>query len=365
MVAAVPFYAILDRSADPASFTVMPGGIAASFYCALAVALLFLALRRYLPDKAALGATLVFAFTTPTWSVSANGMWTHPLTQLGIAGAAYSASRNRWWLTGAFFGVGMLGRPHVALVAAVLGVGVSVLRRDPRPAVRVAIPTLASLGLIELWNRCVLGTWSIGGAYGDRVVVHSAQGAGDGGGWQLRNYAGFLISADKGFLVWTPIVIVLLPAVVRAWQTAPDWSRVLAAGGLLYSLIQMRLNIFTGGDTFHAYRHALELLTCITPLLAFAVHRTGRIGRTMLPVLIAVQFAAFSLGALFEGPWVEPSQVWTTNGFVLMLRLQPVAAGSWLLVCLLVGAVAAVRTSRGVRRIHGEPDISAREPAQA
>ena len=346
ILAAVPFYLLLERDSDPDSFSVMPGGLAASFLTALAVLLIFLALRHGLPDGKALAASLVFAFATPTWSVSANGMWTHPLTQLGVAGAAYSASRKRLWLAGIFLGVGMLGRPHVALIAAFFGLGLSVLRRDARPAIRVAIPTLGALGLIELWNRVVLGTWSLAGAYGDGPIVNSARGAGSGGDWQLRNYVGFLVSADKGFLVWSPMVLVMLPAVVRAWKEVPDWSRALAAGGVVYSVVQIRMNIFTGGDAFHAYRHALELLTCITPLFALSIHRLGRFGRLALPVVLAVQFAAFSLGASVEGAWVQPREVWTHNGFIEAFRIQPAITGPWLVICLVVGLAISLHVIR-------------------
>jgi alpha-1,2-mannosyltransferase len=348
IIAGVPFYLILGHDPDPDTFTVLPGGIAASFLTAGTVLLVFLTVRRKLPDPAALAVALVFGFATPTWSVSADGLWTHPLTQLGLAGAAFSASRNRWWLAGVFLGVGMFGRPHIALVAAVLGLGVTVSRRRLGPGFQVALPSIAALLLLEVWNWFVLGTLSVGGAYGDSKVAAVAQGVSAQGGDtpEWVNYAGFLFSADRGMFVWSPMIPLLIPAVVRARRELPDWTWLLAAGGVLYVFVQMRLNPFTGGDTFHAYRHGLELLTCIAPLFAFAVHRVGRIGQMVLPVVLAVQFAAFSLGAVVQGAWVEPSEVWTHNGFVLMLALVPAAAGSWLGICVLAGVLTSAKLNR-------------------
>ena len=89
-------------------------------------------------------------------------LWTHPVTQLGLAGAAFAASRSRWWLAGAFLGVGMLGRPHLALVAAILGVGMAWSKRDFKPILQVAAPTVAALGVLLVWNRWMFGLWSVG-----------------------------------------------------------------------------------------------------------------------------------------------------------------------------------------------------------
>jgi alpha-1,2-mannosyltransferase len=348
IVAGVPFYLLLGHDPDPDTFSVMPGGVAASFLTAGAVLLVFLTVRRKLPDPAALAVALVFGFATPTWSVSADGLWTHSLTQLGLAGAAFCAGRDRWWLAGMFFGVGMFGRPHIALVAAVVGLGVTLSRRRLGPGFQVALPSLAALLLLEVWNWFVLGTLSLGGAYGDSKVAAVAQGVGarSGGTPEWVNYAGFLFSADRGMFVWSPMIPLLIPAVVRARRELPDWTVWLALGGVAYSVVQLRLNPFTGGDSYHGYRHALELLTCITPMLAFSLHRAGRVARALLPVVVAVQVAAFALGAVIQGAWVLPRQVWTHNGFLETFRFGPVIVSSWLVACILVGVVVSVRLER-------------------
>jgi alpha-1,2-mannosyltransferase len=344
ILAGVPFYWVSASGGEESDFSIFPGGVAASMLSALAVMLIFLTLRRRVSTTLALCGALVFAFATPTWSTSANGLWTHPVTQLGIAGAAYALSRDRWWLVGVFLGLGMFGRPHIALIAAVLGLGLAWSRRDWRVAVSVALPSIASLGLLATWNRSVHGLWSIGGAYSDALIEKAAQGIGTGGGYdQLTNYLGFLVSLDRGFLIWSPVVLMFLPAVLRARRELPDWSIWLALGGVVYTFFQLRLNYFAGGVGFHSYRHGLELLTCLVPALTFTAPYLGRIARPLMPVVIAAQFAAFTVGAIFEAYFVDLDEVWTDNSFWLALRHNPEVLGGWLAIAVAVGALVSVR----------------------
>lgn len=346
----VPFYWVAQLWSDPSHFNIMPGGLAAAFATALAVLLVFLSLRRIIPTLHALATTLIFAFTTPTWSVSANGLWTHSITQLGIAGAIYSSTRQRWGLAGVFLGIGMFGRPHIAVIAAVLGLGVSWSRRSLLPAVFVALPTAAALGLLALWNRWVFGDWSIGGAYGDDRIAQAAGGyAGESSSAQWLNYVGFFVSFDRGFLIWSPLVAVLMLAVVRSWPDLPDWSKWTLLGGLLYTFFQLRLNYFAGGEGFHAYRHGLELLTCLVPVCALSMHRVALAGRFVAPLLIALQFVAFALGASVESYFVPLEDVWTDNAFWRVLRAQPMFVGMLLVPCMLGGLIAGFALLRRPR----------------
>lgn len=350
VLAGIPAYWLLNRDADPGQFSYSPGALTAALLAAAAVTLLFLSLRSRLTQAASAMAAMAFAFTTPTWTVSADTLWTHPITQLGIAGAAFGASRGRWWLAGLFLAIGMLGRPHVAVIAAVLGLGAALTARSLRPVVGVGVPTVLSLGALVVWNRWMFGVLSIGGAYGDRAEAALAGFEGssewDGALPQLTNYLGFLVSFDRGLLIWSPVVLILLPALVRGWRQLPAWSRWLLIGGLLYSVAQLRINYFPGGDGFWAYRHALELVTCMLPALAFSTPHLGRVGRLLLAPVLAGQFAVMSVGAVATGYSVLIGNVWTDNGFWMALRAQPALLGSWLVLWLVLGAVAAVAFER-------------------
>lgn len=326
---AVPFY--LGSTGSAASFSVFQGGLAAAVMTALAMVLLLLSVRRYVTPTVAVVGTLIVAITTPMWTVSGTALWTHPVTVLGILGAAWAASRERWWAAGAFLGLGILARPHEALIAAVLGLGMGLIRRDFRIVLKVGVPSLAGLALLSLWNHLVFGTWDPRGVY----VGHAYSAMVPEGSGYFRNLLGFFVAGDYGWLWWTPLVVVLLPAVVRGFRAAPGWTKMLALGGVVYLLAQVGLNGYTGGYGFWGYRLALEPLACIAPLYVTTYPRAGRGTRRLVPWVSAAQFAAISFGALYLPLDIVdkyPGQEWKPNAIYLLLRDYPAASVPTLLL---------------------------------
>jgi alpha-1,2-mannosyltransferase len=342
IIVGVPFYWLFADGDQEEDFDLRPAALASSVLTAGTVLLLFLALRHRASPLLATAGALLFAFATPTWLVSANGLWTHTVTQLGIAGAAYAAARDRWWLVGALLGVGIFGRPHVAVIAAVVGLGVAWSRRDWRVAAKVALPSAAALGLLTGWNRWVHGVWSIGGAYGN-AAERAAAGVGGYGFDQLANYLGFFVSFNRGLLVWTPVILLLLPAMIRARRSLPHWSLWLIAGGVLYTFFQLRLNHYTGGIFFHGYRHGLELLTCLVPALVWSAPGTRRVARWLLGPVIALQVGMMTALAPFESAYVIEADAWRDNSLWMLLRAYPGPIGGWLVLSLLLGVLVSAR----------------------
>jgi len=346
VLAALPFYALLGSGPSTDLFSLGPGALAAAFWSALGTLFIYLALRRHASLGLAAAGALTYAFATPTWAVSANGVWTHTVTQPALAAVAWALSRDRWGLAGVACAVGMLGRPHVALIAAVVGVGISLHRRSAGPAVRIAIPTLGALLVLLMWNHWMFGVWSIAGSYEN--AADAATSSFSQGRWlsQLTNVAGFFVSPGRGLLVWTPALMLFLPALVRSWKSLPDWSRYLVVGGLLYSFFQMRLNGFSGGIGFYGYRHPLELVTCLVPALVFAAPQLGRWARLLMPVALSAQVAAVTIGAINEAYFIYLGHMWDDNGFWVALRYQPGVVGVWLALCLVVGVLVSVMIDR-------------------
>ena len=353
----IPFYALLDRDAH--RFTLVPGGLAAAVFTAGTATLMFLALRRRLGHRVGGVCALAFALATPTWSVSADGPWTHTLTQFGLAGAAFGASRKSWWLTGLFLGVGILGRPHLALVAAVLGLGMSWSDRSLRPALRVGLPCVGALLFLLGWNQWMFGVWSVSSAgyaghglaaVGGPAVYPEIAGALG----HFINYLGFLVAPDRGLFVWTPAVLFMIPAVLRARRHLPAWSWWLASGGGLYTLFQLQMSAFHGGGRFYGYRNALELMTCLLPVLAFSAAWVGRLGRVGLPVVVAVQTAMIAVGAATPALFVAATEVWRDNAYLMAVRGLPGPMVLWTVACALLGLWA----SRVFARRVGTSDIS-------
>jgi hypothetical protein len=208
--------------------------------------------------------------------------------------------------------------------------------------------------VIAAWNRYVFGAWDVRSGYGqsyDAVVPGATRGL----GWYAENTLGFLVSPDRGILVWTPLLLLLLPAVVRGWAGTPLWSRWLAAGGVVYTASQLSLNVFHGGDVFYGYRLGLELMVCLVPLYVFSFRSVGRVARAWLPAVVGAQFAAIALGSVFDIFYVVDDEVWRDNSLWLALRTLPLLAGSFLALCFVVGVLAtrlalgptALRTGSG------------------
>lgn len=348
----VPAYVLLPST----TISAVPGGLTAAVLSALAVMLFFLLLRDRTGSRTALIAAMLLAFATPVWSVAADAMWPHTLTTLGILGMAWSAAgaadRGRWWLVGLFGGVALWGRLHAALVCAVLGVGVAIVRRRPAIAVRVGAAAGAALALMTVWTRWMYGSWDPTSGY---RAGNFGQHVGDNL-LDLPNYLGFVLSADRGLLWWSPLLVLLLPAAWRNRRALPDWSRWLAVGGASYLLSQAVLNRFSGGDQFYSYRTSLELVVSLAPALALSAHRMSDRERRWFVPLAVLQLVLIAPGAVSNGFHVPVADVWRHHAFVEALlhrplELLPLAAGA-LVVALL--AVRLLRTPGVVRLLEAD-----------
>jgi hypothetical protein len=340
VAASLPAYALFGHG----SMSIVPGSLTAALLTACSVVLMFLALRRSLAERQALLATALFAFATPVWTVSANLMWPHTITVLGIAGMAWASASGRWWWAGVFGGIALWGRLHVAIVIAVLALGVGIHRRDPRLVAKAA--TTSSLFLLATcaWNHWVYGTWNPLGGYFTSGVSGAVDTASTSTG--VTNYLGMWIAPDRGILVWSPAVLLLLPALARSWRHLPDWSRFLLLGGFVYTIVQSSLIGFAGGTGFYGYRYGLEFLACATPALVLAVPWARGVARMLLGPLLAVQLFAFLLGGMYENLYLPQSVAWHQNAFVHTLdRIGP---AGWVVTALVAtaGFVIGQRLSR-------------------
>ena len=333
IAAAVPAYALLQ----PSGVSAVPGGLAAALLSAVAVVLLFLVLRDRTGSRTALVAAGLVAFATPVWSVAADAMWPHTLTTLGILGMAWAADRGRWWLVGILGGVALWGRLHAALVCAVLGLGLAWSRRRPGIAVRAGVAAAGMLALMSVWTRWMYGSWDPTSGYraGDfgRNVADNLL--------HLPNYLGFLVSADRGLLWWSPLLVLLGPAAWRNRHELPDWSRWLVLSGASYLLSQAVLNRFSGGDQFYGYRTSLELVVSLAPALALSAHRMGDRARRWFTPVAVLQLVLIAPGAVRDGFYVPVADVWTRNAFLDALTDRPLALVPLAAAALAAGLLAA------------------------
>jgi hypothetical protein len=338
---AVPFYAVFGAPGD-----VWPSVLAVVVAAAGAVTMLHLSIRRYMRHLAAWGATAVLAFGTPTWTVSADGLWSHTVTQLAIAGAAVALARERWSWAGAALGTGILARPHLAVIALVVGLGLAWTQRRPRTAVAVGLPAAVGVVVLVALNRWIYDRWTLTG-YDSYTTTNLAQGREADWYDPVVNVLGFLVAPDRGLLVWTPIALVLLPTVWRIRRSVPAWTVCLALGGVAYSLVQLRINLFHGVDAFFGYRHALELVACAFPLYAIAWSRSRPVAKGVAAGLAVVQVAAMALGAVKSDGFLNVNDVWTDNSMLYVLRLEPWIMAPLYAVIVLLACRLGLRVYRG------------------
>ncbi|WP_435744006.1 hypothetical protein [Nocardioides sp. SYSU DS0663] len=331
VAAAVPAYTVYSWVSDDPVMSHLPARLTAAALAAGAVAMLFLALSTVVSRGAALAGSSVFAFATPVWSVAADGMWTHTVTIVGIAGMAYAAARDRWVLAGLFGAVAIWGRAHCALIVAALGLVVAARRRSWRVCLEVGGTSAVGVVLASTWSHWLYGTWRPSGPYDVAAYAENSSETVGGLAGALVNHLGMWVSPDRGLFVWTPVALLAVLAIGRSRRTLPDWSVALLAGGLVYTVVQAQVSPYMGGDGFYGYRHGLEVLTASVPAATVAL-RSARAPRALLVALCAAQACVIALGAVSEG--FTANEPWQTNSAWRALNAAPTL---WLVLALAVG----------------------------
>ncbi len=332
VIAGLPAYLLTQ----PSSMTVVPAAVTAALLTALAVLLMYLALLPLMRRRQALAAAAAFAFTTPVWSVAANGIWPQTISVLGIAIVAWAAAHQKWWVMGLGGVLLLWARPHAALIVAVVGLVLAWRERRIGIALRAGTPGIVSLFLLSLWTHWVYGSWSPIALYGAGALAYVRESLVD-----IPNQLGMWVAPDRGILVFTPVLLVLLPALLRSWRSLPAWSTALLVGGLAYTVLQNALIGFNGGDPIYGYRCGLEFLACATPAFALAAPSAGRVARSLLAPVLAMQFVVIFLGAAVEQAALPYTQAWTNNAFVDAVRGAPALLPISVLV--VVGLTMAAR----------------------
>jgi hypothetical protein len=339
---AVPFYRLLpDRGEVPGGVDLLPAAIAGATAAALAMGVLHLALRRLAPPSTAVVAALVSGLATPTWSVSADTLWPHGPNQLWAALALLGLAAGRYAAAGGAFSLMIATRPNAAFVPLVAGIDAAWARRSPRPAFAVGVPSALGLAALVAYNRAVFGTWSVTGGY-PRVFADNLVEM----GWLTfaENLAGTVVSPYRGILVFSPFLLALAPGLVAAWRAAPAWARGAALAGLIYLVVHQRLNRFSGGNNFYAYRYAIESLTLAAPLLLLAWREWTAVTvrrRQAFWALATLSVGVHLLGVVaFELPWRERHPWRTCN------PCEAAADAPWLAGAVVVATIAAWTVAR-------------------
>ena len=160
---AAPFYALIGSRSEP---PIYPSALAAVAASAIAVGLAFALCCRVVPRRQAAVAALLLALATGTWTVSAKELWTHGPAQAAVLLTLLCYSNRQWLAAGIPAGFAILIRPHLGIVAVVLGVAGAVRERSVRPLL-ISVGSAVGLWILVLYNHAVWGAWTVFGGYPD------------------------------------------------------------------------------------------------------------------------------------------------------------------------------------------------------
>jgi alpha-1,2-mannosyltransferase len=348
-------------------YNVAPASIAAALLTAAAMGTLALVLRRLVEPRVAWFAALAAGTATSTWAVSSTALWPHGPDQLYLAGAMLALASRKHLGAGLGFAFAVLTRPPLALVAAVTGLWASFERRSMRPGLAIGVVTSCGLAAFLVYSHAFWG----GGLQSQYVAAGGGDFQGkflDIGpaavGAFLVNVVGTLVSPGRGVLIGSPFLLVLIPGLRPAWRQAPPWVRSSAVAGLLYMLVQLKANRFSGGTYFWGYRYPIEALTLLAPLLVLSWRAYASCTARRRAVFATLLTAAITLQAVGAFCFGHPSHFsdWTPYDFATALRNSPVLAG---VVCLCGYIVATIAYRLVSRSAMAQRQVRPTEPAPA
>ncbi len=274
-----------------------PANLVAATTTALAMMMFALAIRPLAEgDREARAAALIAGLGTTAWSVSADALWQHGPAVLWM-GVGFALASAHPGMAGFSYGAAVFTRPQIAPIAAVVGLTQARQRRSWPALISFGLAAASGLAAYLLYTRLAFGSWFPSFIWGS--FSRAPQEAG------MANYLKGLILAAvdpaRGFLVWSPFLILLLPGLAGAWRMASPLVRSSAIGGLLYFLLILRGNVWHGGLGQFTYRYPIEMLYSSAPLL-FLSYRYWVATRpqvlVIFKVLVVASIAAHGIGAI-------------------------------------------------------------------
>lgn len=314
-----PFHTLtkwmLDRGTPghPMLLNYAPSGVAAATGTALAVMLSFHVFRRLANRPEAVWATLVLAFATGTWSISADALWNHGITHLTLVAGLLALTDGKHARSGLAYAAAVITRPQTAVVPAIMGIWKGWTTRSLRPVMLVGAVSLLGVAAMAAYSRTLFGTWLPIAGYGEQKVQQVAT-------IPLMDFvqrmALALAHPQRGILLYAPFLLVLVPFTGRGWRVSPWWVRASAIAGVMYLVVQMRSNAYHGGAHFFGARLPLETLVLSTPLMLRTwqayVSKT-RIWRRACLALVAVALVMHAAGATVFSTRTGGAADWQTR----------------------------------------------------
>jgi hypothetical protein len=266
--------------------------LSASLLTALAAGLLAW-LARAQGRRTAFFVGISLALATASWSTASRNLWQHTGAQFALLGALALLEGNRKSLPRVMAGAAMLAfatwcRPFLAPACALL------LAYELRHSWKAALSVVGVVGvLFSLWaayNYATTGNML--GTYVAAKVMPTEPFRGF-----LTRLGGSLLSANRGMFVFSPLLLLGIPAVawsLSRWRTDPR-SAVLACAVLLTTLPRGFLQGWHGG---HCYGSRYMLDAAALMLLVMAPLVRGLLQRNWWTA--SLPWALFALSASIQ-----------------------------------------------------------------
>ncbi len=290
------FFVALDETG-----VALAGKLAASLLSALAAAVLFCAIGRRHPAADARFAAVVFALGTSVWSTS-QALWQHPAAVLFLATAVLfllKGEDDEAWVGRAGLPLALALAARQADVALVAALALAIVVRWPRRSASLVLWGLGPVLFVLAYQWVYFGSPLEHGFSGSLGRFSAPWGSG---------HLGLLVSPAKGLLVFTPVVIVTLLGLARAFRRGERWL-ALALGGAAFAHFALmgRWSEWDGGESFGP-----RLMTDALPLLLLflpeGISVAGGWGAALAVLGIGVQaLGAFADDGRWERLYQRPS----------------------------------------------------------
>lgn len=289
--------------------------VAASLTTALAVAFAFAAAGQRVSGRAAVLIAGAFGFGTNLWGCASQTLWQHDLVLFGLTGAIAllavpgHVEPRRAVGAGVSLAIALAARPYVAPAVGVLALSTMLRTRGPARALSMIPVVLAGLtvaGTNLLWFGNLLG--GVSNLEALNPAIHGVTSSFNPEPW--IGALGLLGSANRGLLVFSPVVAFALPGFAAAWREGPRndlfWCAcAFVAQFALYACY----STWWGGHTYGP-RYMLDTLPMLVPLAAawFPVLAARRSLQA-----VAVAALAWSVYVAWLGAFVYPSGSWNLH----------------------------------------------------
>ncbi len=274
----------------------LAGKLAASLFTAAAAAVMFLFFGRRHGEHAAFAPALLFALGTSAWSTS-QALWQHPAALLFLSLALLFTLRadddGDVWAARAGLPLGLALAARHADVALVVALGLGLALRFPRRLPQLALWSLPGVVFTLGYQWFYFGSPLEHGFSGSTAERFSAA-------WG-QGHLGLLLSPAKGLFVFTPLALVALWGLGRAWRAGErGLALTCGLGALAHWLLMGRWAEWHGGASFGP-RLMTDALPLLLAFLPEGLARAGRVGTLLAAFSVAVQaLGAFTYDLRWE-----------------------------------------------------------------